>query len=98
MFAPRSRCYLFAVALVLVGCTGRTSAVDSVTNSIVGAPAMQAVTSGSLRMFPVATNDNFPRPIAVGSDGDIWFGAATASGAPELGRIDLTGKTSYFPT
>jgi virginiamycin B lyase len=54
--------------------------------------------SGRWLDFNVDGNANAKRVMTVGPDGNIWFAAVNASGAPEIGRLKGTGTVSYFPT
>jgi virginiamycin B lyase len=101
MRTARYRHFLLAISLILTGCAGHTATIAPLSTSRsadLKPMAVLADDANFLLEFPVATNGNFIRPIALGSDGNIWFGAISASGSPELGRIGLTGKAAYFPT
>ena len=54
---------------------------------------------GAVTLFPVspitAGRSEFPNGIAAGPDGAMWFTELTAS---RLGRIDMSGAVSFFPS
>jgi virginiamycin B lyase len=89
---------LFALAFALVA--GLTIALGAMLS------AAQAAPVGTLKQFPVPTDNSQPRHITVGSDGNLWFTEGNEIFTPDpdtggtfhrnIGRITPAGNISEF--
>ncbi len=67
----------------LTGITGGVLAADLVPNA-----------AGSFVEFPIPSTNSFPRGIAAGPDGNLWF---VENGTNKIGRITTAGVITEFP-